>query len=69
MVKNLAEKVDGYPLNQGHYVLFVYNWERKKRPLYGIARCCYSGVSNVLKSNYGKMVRNCLWVSTVEGVR
>ena len=57
MVKNLAEKVDGYPLNQGCYVLFVYNWEQKKRPLYGVAGCCYSGVSNVLKSIYGKMVR------------
>ena len=50
-MKNLAEKVDGYLLNQGRYVLFVYNWERKKRPLYGVVGCCYSGVSNVLKSN------------------
>ena len=24
---SLDEKVDEYPLNRGHYVLFAYNWE------------------------------------------
>ena len=36
---NVAEKVDECPLNQDRYVLFVYNWEREKCPLYGAAGC------------------------------
>ena len=43
-MNNLAENVDECPLNQGRYVLFVYNWEREKCPLFGVAGCCYSGV-------------------------
>ena len=39
MVDNLAEKVDECPLSWGCYVLFVYNWEREKWPLYGVAGC------------------------------
>ena len=39
MVDNLAEKIDMYPLNWGHYVLFVYNWEHEKCPLQEVARC------------------------------
>ena len=36
---NLAEIVDECPLNQGRYVLFAYNWEREKCPLYRVAGC------------------------------
>ena len=36
MENNPAEKVDKGPLNQGLYVLFVYNWECKKCPLYRV---------------------------------
>ena len=39
MVDDLAEKIDKYPLNRGHYVLFVYNWECEKCPLQEVARC------------------------------
>ena len=38
-VNNLAVKVDECPLNLGCYVLFVYNWECEKCPLYGVAGC------------------------------
>ena len=30
MVDNPGEKVDECPLNRGHLVLFVYNWDPKK---------------------------------------
>ena len=36
---NLAEKVNEYPLNRGHYVLFAYNWEHEKCLLYGVVEC------------------------------
>ena len=36
---NLAEKIDECPLNRGRYVLFVYNWEPERCPLYGVAGC------------------------------
>ena len=36
---NLAEKVDECPLNQGSCILFEYNWEREKCPLYRVAGC------------------------------
>ena len=39
MVDNLAEKIDECPPNWGCYVSFVYNWECKKCPLYGVAGC------------------------------
>ena len=39
MVDNLAEKINKSPLNRGYYVLFVYNWEREKCPLYRVAGC------------------------------
>ena len=36
MVDNLAEKIDKCSLNQGRYVLFVYNWEHEKCLLYRV---------------------------------
>ena len=39
MVDNLAENVNKCSLNRGCYVLFTYNWDRKNRPLYGVAQC------------------------------
>ena len=36
MWDNLAEKVDKCPLNRGRYVLFMYDWDRKSCPLYGV---------------------------------
>ena len=39
MVNNVAEKVNECPLNQGHQVLFPYNWDRKNRLLYGVVGC------------------------------
>ena len=39
MVDNLAEKVDECPLNRGHLVLLVYNWDRENCPLYRVAGC------------------------------
>ena len=47
---NLAKKVDVCPLsplNWGHYVLFMYSWEREKCSLYGVAGVHYLGVSKV----------------------
>ena len=44
---NLAKKVDVCPLNWGHYVLFMYSWEREKCSLYGVAGVRYLGVSKV----------------------
>ena len=35
---NLAEKVE-CPLNQGHSVMFAYNWDPKNSPLYGVVGC------------------------------
>ena len=39
MLGSLTEKVNECPLNWGRYVLFVYVWEYKKCPLYGVAGC------------------------------
>ena len=39
---NLAEKVDECPLNRGHKVLLVYNWDRENCPSYEVAGCCLS---------------------------
>ena len=39
MVDDLAEKVDEYPLSQGHSVLFAYNWDLEKCTLYGVVGC------------------------------
>ena len=36
MVDNLAEKVNGCPLNWDHYALSAYNWECEKCPLYRV---------------------------------
>ena len=44
---NLAKKVDVCPLNWGHYVLFMYSWEREKCSLYRVAGVHYLGVSKV----------------------
>ena len=61
MLDNLAEEIDKCPLNRGCYVLFVYNWEHKRCPLYGVAGCLLSGVSNALKSMEKRSdFQNCL---------
>ena len=39
MADNLAEKVDGYPLNRGRSVPFAYSWDCENCPLYGVAGC------------------------------
>ena len=39
MVDNHAEKVDECPLNWGRQVLFAYNWDCEKCPLYRVAGC------------------------------
>ena len=47
----LAKMVDERPLNWGHYVLFVYNWEHENCQLYGVAGCpLFRGVLKVMKS-------------------
>ena len=43
----LAEKVDECPLNQGHLVLFVYNWDPKKLSV--IRSSGVSGVQGLIK--------------------
>ena len=70
MVDNLAEKVKVIEclLNRGRYVLFAYNWEREKCPLYGVMDVRYSGVSNVWKF-YGEMVGTFRIVSYIMGFR
>ena len=51
MVDTLAKMVDERPLNWGHYVLFVYNWEHENCQLYGVAGCpLFRGVLKVMKS-------------------
>ena len=37
MVDNFAEKVDECPLNWGHKVFFMYNWDGENCPLYRVA--------------------------------
>ena len=39
MVDNLAEKVNECPLNWDPWVLFAYNWDCEKCPLYRVAGC------------------------------
>ena len=39
MGDNLTEKVIKFLLNRGRWVLFAYNWDRKKCPLYRVAGC------------------------------
>ena len=71
MVDNLAEKVDGCPLNRGRSVLFAYNWDRENCPLYGVAGCplfrgCLS--IEVKEGQSGLSELSVIsWVSAVEG--
>ena len=39
MEDNVAQKVDECPLNEGGYVLFVYNWECERCTLYRVVEC------------------------------
>ena len=52
-------------------VLFVYNWEHEKCPLYRVAGCLLPRVSNILKSIEKQSglseLSVILWVSAVEG--
>ena len=65
---NLAEKVNGCPLNRGRYVLFVYNWDRENCLLYGVARCpLFRGCLNIEVN--GRTVGTFRIVRYIVGVR
>ena len=65
MVDNLGGKVDKYPLNRGHKVLFEYNCENC--PLYRVAGCLlFRGCSSIEVN--GKTVGTFRIVRSIMGI-
>ena len=67
MVENLAERVDMCPLNQGRYMLFMYNWERETCPSYGVVGypLFTANVKEKVSGYSGLSIIS--WMSAVEG--
>ena len=67
-VDNLAEKVDKCPLNWGHYILFVYNWDCKNCLLYRVVGCpLFRGCLSTEVNRRRVRIFRIVWVPAVEG--